>query len=296
MQDHYKLAYRYFKRVAQQYRQAVTVAQVDTKKYGKNIAELTAFLQNVEDYRSVYNLLFINPENLFEQTFLKEKLEGVSNALNLFEDIFLENSRLFREAADILSTIFNKRGSYGKKFMTRIYPKMKQVLFKGFFDRYVYNRFYSDENDGLPLYELFISEKNSVVNRYDKIKRLCEQEGIGYDFFYLVTHAPINKKFKKLPKFFNVSKQVHSDPMIKAALTDSITELFESSNPEVRQWITDVVAMQFYMTGGTDTSFGGAIKATFYDALPLEKLANIETVFNDKVVKFNDYVNTDHFE
>lgn len=296
MQDHYKLAYRYFKRVAQQYRQAVTVAQVDTKKYGKNIAELTAFLQNVEDYRSVYNLLFINPENLFEQTFLKEKLEGVSNALNLFEDIFLENSRLFREAADILSTIFNKRGSYGKKFMTRIYPKMKQVLFKGFFDRYVYNRFYSDENDGLPLYELFISEKNSVVSRYDKIKRLCEQEGIGYDFFYLVTHAPINKKFKKLPKFFNVSKQVHSDPMIKAALTDSITELFESSNPEVRQWITDVVAMQFYMTGGTDTSFGGAIKATFYDALPLEKLANIETVFNGKVVRFNDYVNTDHFE
>ena len=206
MQEHYVQAYHYFKRVAQQYRQAVTVAQVDTKKYGKNIAELTAFLQNVEDYRSVYNLIFTTPENLFEQTFLKEKLSGVSSALNLFENVFLENSKLFREAADRLSTIFNKRGSYGKKFMTRIYPKMKQVMFKGFFDRYVYNRFYNDENNGLPLYELFVSEKNSVVSRYDKIKQLCQQEGIGYDFFYLVTHAPINKKISKLPKFFVVNK------------------------------------------------------------------------------------------
>lgn len=296
MQEHYIQAYHYFKRVAQQYRQAVTVAQVDTKKYGKNISELTAFLQNVEDYKSVYNLIFTNPENLFEQTFLKEKLNGVSSALNLFENVFLENSKLFRDAADRLSTIFNKRGSYGKKFMTRIYPKMKQVMFKGFFDRYVYNRFYSDDNNGLPLYELFVSEKNSVVSRYDKIKQLCQQEGIGYDFFYLVTHAPINKKFTKLPKFFTVNKQVQSDPMIKAALTDSITELFESANPEVRQWITDVVAMQFYMTGGTDTSFGSSVKATFYDALPLEKLANIETTFNGKNVRFNDYINTEHFE
>ena len=296
MQEHYIQAYHYFKRVAQQYRQAVTVAQVDTKKYGKNISELTAFLQNVEDYRSVYNLIFTNPENLFEQTFLKEKLNGVSSALNLFENVFLENSKLFRDAADRLSTIFNKRGSYGKKFMTRIYPKMKQVMFKGFFDRYIYNRFYSDDNNGLPLYELFVSEKNSVVSRYDKIKQLCQQEGIGYDFFYLVTHAPINKKFTKLPKFFTVNKQVQSDPMIKAALTDSITELFESTNPEVRQWITDVVAMQFYMTGGTDTSFGSSVKATFYDALPLEKLANIETTFNGKNVRFNDYINTEHFE
>ena len=84
--------------------------------------------------------------------------------------------------------------------------------------------------------------------------------------------------------------------MIKAALTDSITELFESTNTEVRQWITDVVAMQFYMTGGTDTSFGSSVKATFYDALPLDKLANIETMFDGKNVKFNDYVNTEYFE
>lgn len=84
--------------------------------------------------------------------------------------------------------------------------------------------------------------------------------------------------------------------MIKAALTDSITELFESTNPEVRQWIMDVVAMQFYMTGGTDTSFGSSVKATFYDALPLEKLANMETMFNGKNVRFNDYINTEHFE
>lgn len=296
MQKHYVDAYHYFKSVAKQYRQAVTVAQVDTKKYGKNIAELTAFLQNVDDYKSVYNLLFTDPENLFEQTFLKEKLNGVSNALNLFEDVFLENSKLFREAADRLSTIFNKRGSYGKKFMTRIYPKMKQVIFKGFFDQYVHNRFYSDTNNNLPLYDLFVSEKYSVVSRYDRIKQLCMQEGIGYDFFYLVTHAPLTKRHAKMPKFFNVNKQVYSDPMIKAALTDSITELFESTNEEVRQWITDVAVMQFYMTGGTDTSFGGAIKATFYDALPLEKLATIETKINGKTTKFNDYVNTEYYE
>ena len=296
MQEHYVEAYRYFKSVAKQYRQAVTVAQVDTKKYGKNIAELTAFLQNVDDYKSVYNLLFTNPENLFEQTFLKEKLNGVSNALNLFENIFLENSKLFRDAADRLSTIFNKRGSYGKKFMTRIYPKMKQVIFKGFFDQYVHNRFYSDTNNNLPLYDLFVSESNSVVSRYNKIKQLCMQEGIGYDFFYLVTHAPLNKRYAKIPKFFNVNKQVYSDPMIKAALTDSITELFESTNDEVREWITDVAVMQFYMTGGTDTSFGGAIKSTFYDALPLEKLATIETKINGKTTTFNDYVNTSYYE
>lgn len=50
------------------------------------------------------------------------------------------------------------------------------------------------------------------------------------------------------------------------------------------------------MTGGTDTSFGGAIKSTFYDALPLEKLATIETKINGKTTTFNDYVNTSYYE
>ena len=86
--------------------------------------------------------------------------------------------------------------------MTRIYPKMKQVMFKGFFDRYVYNRFYSDDNNGLPLYELFVSEKNSVVSRYDKkIKQLCQQEGIGYDSSTWL-HMPQSTRNFKLPKFF----------------------------------------------------------------------------------------------
>nr|DAU94471.1 MAG TPA: hypothetical protein [Caudoviricetes sp.] len=54
------------------------------------------FLQNVDDFNSVYNLMFESPYNLFEQSFLKEKLNSVRTAMDMFGNIFLENSQTFK--------------------------------------------------------------------------------------------------------------------------------------------------------------------------------------------------------
>lgn len=291
-QKHYVAAYAYIKAIAQRYRQAITVAQVDTKKYGKNITELMAFLQNVEDYNSVYNLLFSNPNNLFDQTFLKEKLNSVQTAMDAFSDIFLENSKTFKQVADKLCTVFNKKGQFSKQFLRRAVPKIKQAVFKGFFDQYIINRF--PNADGTIniscLHTLFADRQKSVIARYDDIKNLCIQEGIGTDFFSMITHSPIRKKSSS-PMFFIVNNTVTNDPITRQAVTDSIAELFHSKDARVRQWITDVAVMQFYQTGGTDASFGTSVRTTFYDVLPLKELANIEAYVDGQLVTFNDYIN-----
>jgi len=50
----------------------------------------------VDDFNSVYNLMFESPYNLFEQSFLKEKLNSVRTAMDMFGNIFLENSQTFK--------------------------------------------------------------------------------------------------------------------------------------------------------------------------------------------------------
>lgn len=295
-QEHYAQAYAYIKSVAQRYRQAVTVAQVDTKKYGKNPTELMAFLQNVDDYSSIYNLIFTTPGNLFEQSFLKEKLNAVRTAMEMFGNIFLENSNTFKEAAEKLCTIFNKRGQFSKQFLLRAIPKMKQSVFKGFFDNYVINEFTNADGsfNFSPLYTLFCDRQRSVIARYDEIETLCMQEGIGVDFFDMIKHAPIRKNSNQ-PLFFIVNNMVTNDPVVKQAVTDSIAELFHSANPKVRKWITDAAVMQFYQTGGTDTSFGTAVRTTFYDALPIKELANIEANIDGNKITFNEYIQQSDF-
>lgn len=296
-QEHYVQAYVYFKSIAERYRQAVTVAQVDTKKYGKNPTELMSFLQNVDDYNSEYNLLFETPYNLFEQSFLKEKLNSVRTAMDMFGQVFLENSQLFKDASEKLCEIFNKKGSYSKKFLNRVVPKMKQSVFKYFFDNYIMNRFVNPDGQVNlhPLYNLFCDEKQSVIARYEHIQELCLKEGIGVDFFDYIKHRPIRKGDKR-PKFFIVDSAVTNDQIVKQAVTDSIAELFHSTNPEVRQWITDVAVMQFYQTGGTDTSFGLAVRTSFYDALPVRELANIEATVDGKNITFNDYLSENPYQ
>ena len=85
------------------------------------------------------------------------------------------------------------------------------------------------------------------------------------------------------------------DPVVKQAVTDSIAEMFHSSNPEVRKWITDAAVMQFYQTGGTDASFGTAVRTTFYDALPIRELANIEAYVDGSKITLNEYIAQDRY-
>nr|UVM83758.1 MAG: hypothetical protein [Bacteriophage sp.]DAU94469.1 MAG TPA: hypothetical protein [Caudoviricetes sp.] len=120
------------------------------------------------------------------------------------------------------------------------------------------------------------------------------QEGIGVDFFDMIKHAPIRKK-SNAPMFFIVNNMVTNDPVVKQAVTDSIAEMFHSSNPEVRKWITDAAVMQFYQTGGTDASFGTAVRTTFYDALPIRELANIEAYVDGSKITLNEYIAQDRY-
>ncbi len=291
-QQCYVSAFAYIQSIASRYRQAISVAQVDTKKYGKNVTELMAFLQNVDDYESDYNLIFSNPDTLFENSFLKEKLNAIRDAMGMFSDIFLENSQLFKDASTRLSDIFGKRGPYSKQLLRRAVPKLKQAIFKIFFDQYIVNRFSSPDGqiNYSPLYTLFCDPKLSVVARYDHIKELCEKEhNIGSVFFEIVKYARARKN-SNAPRFFVVNNAITTDPNLKQAVQDSIAELFHSGNPEVRQWITDAAVMQFYQTGGTDTTSGTAVKSSFYDMLPPQELGNIEANMGNGNTTFNEFV------
>lgn len=279
----YLNTFMYLNEIAQSYHTAISSAQIDTKKYGISADELISFIQVHDDFVSQYNLAFSNPQALFDDTFLGTKYDsGVLGMFDTFGSTIFEFSPVYKAVADELSKQYGKYGAYSKKFLKRVGPKIKAAYMLPFFNQYLV------ENIGgeAPLARLVMGSE-SVPGRFHKIKNKCLSMGIGSNFFNVINYNPMLQD--KIPQFFVMDNSVREDDDVKSAVQASMSELFNSDDPEIRKWMNDFAVYMFYITAGTDTNAGGVVKTSLFDLLPPQHLSNITT----SIGNYNQYV-TNH--
>lgn len=272
------------KEFAQDYRQALTVAQVDTKKYGISADELIAFQQKVNAFTSDWNISFMNPKALFDDTFLGQKYEdGVKGLFDALNDTIFEFTDKYRSIIDQLCLQTGRYGMYNEDFVKTVGPKVKAAFMNQFFNEYLFNRFASAK----PLATLTFGEQ-SVPARYKAISQKCRDNNIGVDFFNNVTCNYTDKL--NIPQFMTVTAAVKEDFAVKNNVQNAMLELFESDDPEIRQWAQDFAVYMYYITAGSDANAGGAVKTTVYDILPPTALANLKFDDGEKSMTLNQFV------
>ena len=88
-----------------------------------------------------------------------------------------------------------------------------------------------------------------------------------------------------------VDPAIRDNELIRSNVQAAMSELFESDDAEVRQWMNDFAVYMFYLTGGSDANAGGMVKTTLYDLLPPQHLANLSVqTSNSSTMTFNEYV------
>lgn len=277
-QVRYLNTFIYLNNLAQSYSDAISVAQIDTKKYGISADEVISFIQARDQFVSQFNLAFENPEVLYDDTFLGEKFaNGVVGMFDTFGSTIFEFSSTYKNVADALSKMNSKYGRYSKKFLKRVGPRIKAAYLLPFFNQYVSERFGGEA----PLSKLFIGE-TSVPSRFADIKRRCLSQGIGLNFFNVVKYSPSISG----PQFFLYDNIIKEDEDIRGAMQLSMSEMFNSDDPVVRQWMSDFAVYNFYITAGTDTNAGGLLKTSVFDLLPPQHLSKVRTSSGT----YNEYV------
>lgn len=277
----YLNTFKYIKNIAQNYRDALSGAQIDTGKYGISANEIIGFIQTHDDFVSEYNIAFENPEDLFSKTFLGQKYEsGVVQMFQAFRDTIFEFTPVNVNTINEMAKQQGVYGRYGKNFIKRIGPRLKTVLFKPFFNGYIKERY---PESTLPLNDLMVGD-NSVIARYGAIKRKALILGEGTALFDVIT---VNKANEGAPRFLTVQSAVREDVMVKSNVQAAWAELFESQDEEIAQWAKDFAVYMFYVTGGTDSNAVGSVKTTLYDLVPPQHLAKLEA----GGMTYNGYVN-----
>lgn len=285
VQSAYLRFFEELKDFAQEYRRALTVAQVDTKKYGISADALIAFQQKVDYFTSDWNTSFQNPTALFDDTFLGQKYEdGVEGLFDALKDTIFEFSNKYKELLDELCLQGGVYGKYNDKYTKVVGPKIKTVFMSQFFNEWLFNRF----NDvPKPLAALTFGER-SVPARYKEIANRCYDMNVGKDFFDNVKFSYNDSV--KLPQFATVKSAVKEDFAVKNNVQNAMLELFNCNDPEVRQWAEDFAVYMYYVSAGSDSNAGGSVKTTVYDILPPQSLGNITTNIGGEDYTFNEFV------
>ena len=105
--------FRQLYELAKEYHNAISNAQIDTKKYGVNINQLLSFIQGVNQFNSEYNIAFNNPRDMYDNTFLGAKYtKGVMGIFDTFSKLLPEFSKVYADAANELS---KEWGLYGRQ-------------------------------------------------------------------------------------------------------------------------------------------------------------------------------------
>lgn len=255
--------------LAKEYHNAISNAQIDTKKYGVNINQLLSFTQGVDQFNSQYNIAFSNPRDMYDNTFLGAKYtKGIMGMFDTFSKLLPEFSKVYVDAATELSKEWGLYGRQSKEFLRVVGPKIKTVLYLPFFNQYIIERF-----GGKALAKLTYGE-NSVPGRYETIKRKALRRGEGVDLFNAVKYNKLGDA--RVPQFMLVAQQFKEDADVKNNVQLALSELFNSTDPEIKQWAEDFAVYMFYVSGGTDSNAGGIVRTTIYDIIPPQYLANLK--------------------
>lgn len=285
-QEWYALQCRYIqsflemKQVGEEYRKSLTVAQIDTGKYGISASDVINFMQTYNVFNSEYNIAFKNPNDLFTNTFLGVKYEyGVKALFDMFQNAILEFSSGYVRTLNNIAMAYGIYGPYGKLQLKRINQRLRTTLLGNFFIGYVAE---NTKNYNNPLYDILAGE-NTVVDRYSRIKEIASYSDEGKALFDVL--RPTLKKTGS-PKFFNIDSSVIDNPAIKSNVTQAWKELYDSSNSELSKFAKDLAVYMFFVSGGSDNNAGGLTKTTIFDLIPPTLLSNISV----NGMTYNKYV------
>lgn len=269
LQCRYITTFLEMKSVGEDYRKALSVAQIDTGKYGISASDVINFMQTYNIFNSEYNVAFKNPRDLFDKTFLGAKYDyGVKALFDIFQGALLEFSQGYIKTLDEISMSYGIYGPYGKQQLKRINQRLKTALLSNFFIAHIVE---DTKNYTNPLYDILCGE-NTVIDRYSAMKEIASYTNEGKALFDVL--RPTLKKTGS-PKFFNVDSSVVDNPAIKSNVTQAWQELYNSSNPELSKFAKDLAVYMFFVSGGSDNNAGGLTKTTIFDLVPPTLLANL---------------------
>lgn len=153
---------------AQALSELTTISQIDTKKYGNNFALQQQFLMKLADFL-LKNKAIANPENIFRDTFLKEKLRvALINPRNVFSNSLVRVTRDFENRRAKIYSLIAGLGS--ESLNDSLVNSVTRVMESN----YKLNAIVSyARNNGIRARDLMYGE-NSIARRLVKIKRLIQ--------------------------------------------------------------------------------------------------------------------------
>lgn len=262
-------AFNYMKQVGEDYRKALAAAQIDTGKYGISANDIINFMQSHDQFLSEYNVNFMHPELLFDETFLGSKYEnGVAALFKIFSTTLLEFSPAYVNTINNVSKQLGIYGPYGKQQMKRFGQRLKTAIQSNFFVGLIRQKY---PNTATPLYDI-IAGANTVVDQYSSVKERASYTGEGQALFDVLKPALVRTGS---PKFFNVDSSVTDDPIVKSNVTQAWRELYESSDETLSNFAKDLSIYMFFISGGADNNVGGLTKTSIFESTPPTLLANL---------------------
>lgn len=274
------IIYNYFQDI-QSYSKAlsslVLASQVDTGKMGKNEAELILSKHNIE--RVLNDIHFLNVRDIFDNTFLGEKLNNstgllfdlLRNESIEFSDGFLQLINLFGTLSD---TYYDRKTNNINKYISELKFAMQSEFF---------NQFIKENN--ISLKEMFYGN-NTLVDRVDKLRNKVLS---GQEYYELANNAMLKMLIPSViqegkPKKFETSLKMR-DTESKNAYTYAWRDLLTSEHKEVRDIARDLLVYSFYTSGGKGTG----IYATL-DLVPFEVLGNLTIGDEQNTITYNQFM------
>lgn len=153
---------------AQALSELTTISQIDTKKYGNNFALQQQFLMKLADFL-LKNQAIANPENIFRDTFLKEKLRvALISPRNIFSNSLV---RVTRDFENRRAKIYSLIAGLGSESLN---DSLVNSVTRAMESNYKLNAITSyARNNGIRARDLMYGE-NSIARRLVKIKRLIQ--------------------------------------------------------------------------------------------------------------------------
>lgn len=273
-------------------------SQIDTKKYGNNLAQLQNFLNSYMTFFADSREKFDGLQRYFEDTFLQYKLDAILTASNR-----LMANQLFSAAAGYKSIFTN--------IMQHIRGGRYEVIKRGNWLLYPYNatndkKLVKTINDRLEsiirakavasVSELYVSDKdlqtmlvgkNSMARRLNDLKNYIRQNSDDPTLINLVRsngtikNALLNylqgftSSSKGIDRIVPVRSSMNNSRYMDDRLTSAFYDLLDSDNQIVRDFAVDLVKYAFV------TSYDNRTPNSFFNYVPLaykRKIGYIDAV------------------
>ena len=288
------LAKREFNTYSEALSNLVQVTKIDTKKHGISEQEQSEYLEKYQNLKkNGYRIFDKHLTDLLEKSFINFKtITAIQLLSKLMNNMTISHTRTFK---NMISTACSMMNNYKKEFKKAIsdgiiaYLKQKCVndymrennidwtsmIVHGnvptLAERYI-KIMDKIKNDFTGSYQSFIMNGVVLNSILDNLQRVAYSEPYGYDHYDLLTLGNTNDDSQEIQNHF----------------MDDWTQLYESSDEEIKQFAVDLAVYAFMTSADTRgfTKFFKYVPLTIREAIGYtDRLENIRYAFS---VGYND--------